>query len=465
MLLRGRSTTSSASRREDVALLHSRCGVYTKADVAAHILDSVGWKADSNLSHQRLLEPAAGNGVFVVEAAKRLVQSCRDFGITPSTSNLEDRLVAFELHRPEAIKARRILATALRSMKLPERTCKALAKKWIVAGDFLISEDLAHGFTHVVGNPPYIRWSKIPPLLKGVYEAQLSRQMIGGDLFVPFLDLSLERLVVGGRFGFLCSDRWQYMAFAADFRRKWLPQLDIVSNSQLAADDAFVERVDTYPTVLIGRKRSALSTAVAVGRTVSRTTLKDAGYTVRVGPALGHTPAYVLAPEDDSVESELLHPWLDGSEILDGRIAYRGRRVVSMCRSDGSLVDLRLFPRLRTRLKSYEDNLRDRAIVRNGASWYRPIDRVCAAEWKRPKLLVPELAKVPRVALDTSGAIPSHGVYAIFAPNDDLTELVALFENGGLGRALKGIAPKVKGGYMRCYKRFLEQIVLKRSRT
>jgi len=93
--------------------------------------------------------------------------------------------------------------------------------------------------------------------------------------------------------------------------------------------------------------------------------------------------------------------------------------------------------------------------VENGAPWYRPIDRVCAADWSRHKLLVPEIAKTPRVAIDRSGTVPSHGVYAIFAPNDDVDVIYEKIRDGKLAAALDGISPRVNGGYIRCYKRFL----------
>jgi hypothetical protein len=123
--------------------------------------------------------------------------------------------------------------------------------------------------------------------------------------------------------------------------------------------------------------------------------------------------------------------------------------------TDGKLVKLKRFPRLKARLRRFKKQLEKRAIVADGAPWFRPIDRVKAADWARPKLLVPELAKVPRLAIDRSGAIPSHGVYAIFAPNDDVEALYRKLRGGKLAKALKNIAPKVKGGYVRCYKRFL----------
>jgi hypothetical protein len=282
--------------------------------------------------------------------------------------------------------------------------------------------------------------------------------MTGGDLFLPFLDRALEFLEPSGRIGFLCSDRWRFMAFAERFRKKWLPSLNITSERTLPASEAFVFDVDSYPTILIAVKRRERKTPSRLKKRHRKKTLTELGCVVRVGPALGHAAAFVLDADEDDVEPELLKPWIDGSDIKEGSITRSGGRVVVMYGKDGKLIDPKKFPLLFARLKRFRKDLKKRSIVRDGAVWFRTIDRVRASDWKRPKLLIPELAKVPRLAIDRSGAIPSHGVYAIFAPDDDVDGLYEKLRDGKLAAALNGIAPKVKGEYVRCYKRFLLRI-------
>ena len=449
--------TTAACGDHEIEALHRRCGVYTKPDVVARILDAVGWRSSKNLSKMRLLEPAAGDGAFVVEAARRLVAACVRYRVELRISLLADRIRAYELHPGEVQQARTKVIDALRKSGVHRRTAEACARAWILNEDFLLATRPRKMFTHAVGNPPYIRWSKIPVQLKAEYEARLPREIIGGDLFIPFLHLGLEYLQPTGKCGFLCSDRWRFMAFAEAFRAKWLPRLDIQSEQVLPASDAFVKDVDSYPTILIASKRPEKQKArkKAVSNKTNGKTLKGLGYVVKVGPALGHTPAYVLESDEKDVETKMLHPWIDGSEITEGAIAWRGRRVITMYGQDGKLVELKRFPLLKARVERFRENLKQRSIVINGAPWFRPIDRVCATDWARPKLLIPELARVPRLAIDRSGAIPSHGVYAIFAPNDDIEALYEKLRDGRLAKALEGIAPKVKGGYVRCYRRFL----------
>ena len=442
-------------RETEVDALHQSCGVYTKLAVVCQILDAVGWKASVDLSRARLLEPSAGNGQFVVEAALRLVASCRAHGADISAANLSKRIAAFELHPGAAEDARSRTKAALCELGVHPQIAAACAEAWISNADFLLTVFSGPAFTHVVGNPPYIRWSKIPAKLKATYTDRLLPDMTGGDLFVPFLDHALEQLRHGGWCGFLCSDRWRFMAFAEAFRHKWLPMLNVRSNETLSAEDAFVSDVESYPTILIASKRRQRMPVKCDHTARGDKSLGELGFIVRVGPALGISSAFVLEPHEEDVETELLSPWVDSSEISEGTVTWSGRRVVSTHDHNGRLIDLQRFPKLAIRLERYADKLRQRSIVRKGAPWYRAIDCVRALDWTRPKLLVPELAKIPRLAIDRSGAIPSHGVYAIFAPDDDVAALYEQLRDGRLAHALAGISPKVKGGYVRCYKRFL----------
>jgi len=447
----------SANKRnlKEINSLHERCGIYTNPQTVRLILDAVGWTEKAALSQCQLLEPAAGDGAFVAEAARRLVGSLVRRRIPLDGDSLMRCITAFELHPGAARAARARVASALCSSGVDRRTARTCARRWIICGDFLLETLTSHHFTHAVGNPPYVRWAKVPKGLRKRYEKSVPSEMTGGDLFLPFLDRALDALQTGGLCGFICSDRWRFMGFAERFRRKWLPKLKIKLERSVSSSEAFLNNVDSYPTILVGEKgaqadNKQTNTARKDGRT-----LEELGCIIRVGPALGHTPAYVLAPNERDVEPELLRPWIDGTEIAEGRISWTGRRVIAMFGEDGKLVDLRRFPLLKARLTRFKSALQDRSVVADGAPWFRPIDRVMAGRWSRPKLLVPELARVPRAAIDRSGAIPAHGVYAIFAPDDDVDDLYERLRDGKLATALEGIAPKVKGGYTRCYRRFL----------
>ena len=452
------ATQAPRRLRPEVNALHRRCGVYTKAEVVCQILDAVGWHGDADLSQSRLLEPGCGNGAFVVEATRRLLAAFKRHQNQLTADALRGRIAAFEIHSGEAQVARSRVTDLLQAAGMHRRTAEACARSWIKNDDFLLADLPSGHFTHAVGNPPYVRWSRIPQKLKKSYEARLAGCVARGDLFLPFLDRAFESLRPNGRCGLLCSDRWRFMAFAEGFRKKWLPRLRIESERPVSSSDAFVDDVDSYPTILVASKRSAAKGKPPAVRTGPGKTLEELGCVIRVGPALGHTPAYVLEPQENDVEPELLRPWVDGSEIKEGSVQWRGRRVVVMHDNDGKLIHLERFPLLQARLKRFRKKLRQRSIVINGAPWFRPIDRVVAADWSPAKLLVPELAKIPRIAIDRSGAVPSHGVYAVLAPEDHVEALYQKLCDGKLANAIERIAPRVKGGYVRCYRRFLKEV-------
>ena len=239
-----------------INVLHECSGVYTTPQVAAQILDGVGWSPDSDLSTARLLEPAAGEGEFVAQAAGRLVESCRRRGAEPRIEHLRDSIVAYEFHPNAAQAARQRVVRSLIDLDLPWQTAAACAKAWISADDFLLSESSEDRFTHVVGNPPYLRWSKVPHRLRQAYERRIGRDIARGDLYLPFLDKALRQLRPRGTCGFLCSDRWQHAAYAAKFREKWSSRLRIISNARIDAAKAYTRKENSYPTILLASKRA-----------------------------------------------------------------------------------------------------------------------------------------------------------------------------------------------------------------
>lgn len=164
------------------------------------------------------------------------------------------------------------------------------------------------------------------------------------------------------------------------------------------------------------------------------------------------------------VEEELLRPWLSPSDICDdGSIKKVSKVVICLYDDDGKLLDIDRFPKAKGWMTRYRGTLEQRAVVRKqGAIWYRPIDKVSAKLWIQPKLLVPELSKNPRVALDASGAIPAHGLYAIQARErgTDLHKLAAKFSDGSFAKKIAKLAPRANGGYLRCYKRFIELLLI-----
>ena len=448
------SATPGVERDAAVQDLHQLCGVYTKPVLVERLLDRVGWTRTADLANARLLEPGAGDGAFLVEAVTRLVASLLRRGVRLDIGSLRNRILAYELVPAEADKARARIVAAMRSLGVHHATALACGRTWVRNEDFLLAELPAEGFTHIVGNPPYARWSKLPGAYATAYARRLPKEVARGDLYLPFLHRSFEHLAEDGRCAFVCSDRWRYTAYAEGFRKRWCPKLHITTEVAGHPTDVFDRDVYVHPEILVASWAGEPKPKPTKRRT-SGQTLADLGCGIRVGPALGVTAAFVLDAGEDDVEADLLCRWIDTKDVHAGSIGWSGQRVVSLYDRNGDLLDLETHPQLALRLRRFEEHLRNRYIVRNGAAWYRTIDKIDRDKWAAPKLLVPEIAKTPRVAIDRSGGIPSHGVYAIFADDGDVERIYDRLRDGKLARALAPIAPKVKGGYTRCYRRFL----------
>ena len=414
-------------------MLHNLCGIYTRQTLVKRLLDLVGWTERADLGSARLLEPGAGDGAFLAEAVRRLVSSFLRRGLPLNINTLRHRVLAYELVPTEANKARDRILAEMTQLGVHHATARACALAWVKAEDFLLAELPAAGFTHIVGNPPYIRWSKLPDSISASYVEKLPKAVARGDLYLPFLHLSFEHLASKGRCAFVCPDRWRYTVYAEGFRKKWCASLQIHTESAGIPRELFDRDVYVHPEILTAKPRIR-RTPKTRKRWTRGNTLADLGCTIRVGPALGVTAAFVLDQNEDNVEHRLLHPWIDTREVLSGRIDWSGRRVIAVFDDDGDLIDLDAYPRVAERLRVFEERLRARYIVRNGAPWYRTIDKVIPIDWSAPKLLIPEVAKPPRVAIDLSGAIPSHGVYSIFSHVFDIEEIYDRLRDGKLAR-------------------------------
>lgn len=130
-------------------------------------------------------------------------------------------------------------------------------------------------------------------------------------------------------------------------------------------------------------------------------------------------------------------------------------------------IDLARFPQAARHFVHHQVHLRARACVRNGKGavgdrWHRTIDLVDSALWCREKILLPEIMRSPRLALDADGHIPAHGIYAVFSDVWPVSLLRDLLAAGVFGLTMECIAPRLHGDYKRCYKRFLSRVPLPR---
>ncbi len=226
--------------------------VYTKKWVVELILDLAGYTVDSDLASTLAVEPAAGDGAFLVEMARRLVTSCQQRG--RPLSDCRGCLVAYELDEMSAELARGAVVQALASEDVPALVARELSEGWVRTGDYLLDASSLPSADYVVGNPPYIRLEDIATSVAARYR-RLYRAMTGrADLYVAFYQAALQQLKPGGVCAFICADRWMLNQYGAELRRLVTQHFGVEAVIEMHHADPFEHQVSAYPAITVIRR-------------------------------------------------------------------------------------------------------------------------------------------------------------------------------------------------------------------
>src|SRR5690606_4724360 len=114
---------------------------------------------------------------------------------------------AVELHRDTFERTSKKLHALLLANGASPGGAHILCNSWLIRDDFLLTP-MNDTFTHIVGNPPYVRQELIPQSLMDEYRRRYSTVFDRADIYIPFIERSLRLLAREGVVGFICADRW-----------------------------------------------------------------------------------------------------------------------------------------------------------------------------------------------------------------------------------------------------------------
>lgn len=466
------------------------------------MLDLVDWTEASNLVGARLLEPACGDGAFVAEAGRRLVRSHQAIDI----STLAGMIVAFEFEATTARHARANVAAALQGEGLKRGDAVFLAKTWIRTEDFLTS-DLDGLFSQVVGNPPYMRWSLVPDILRKAYRKALPVHVARGDLCLGFVWRGLQALrPQTGAMAFLCADRWLRCAYGAGVREAFVKTHALAAHVEVHDVPVFAgdRAVSAYAAISLIRARTnaatffaratstkdlrallkdarahdAIGQASEPGRPSSRISLVEdntgraldllrtggvplakAGVQVKCGVALGAVKVFVVDPTVN-IEADRLVPLIRSVDVAEDGAVTAVRRVINVWTEAGELVDLTAYPKLSAHLEAHRAQLTVRACVGEPEQWYRSIDKIHLGRVAAPKVLVVGMAKHARIGLDAGGRQHGNALYALTSGSWPVLALRRLLDGGVLELFGVALSPRFSGGTKRFDGHVLSQVHL-----
>lgn len=190
-----------------IEAVHQATAIYTVDAAVDRLLDRLDWPTRCGT----LLDPAAGDGAFLVRALARLPLPVDDL---PATQ----RVRGYEFH-PGAVRAARLrIADHLISRGWSCQCATAAALEIVLERDFLL-DGPADGtpISTISANPPYLRASRLPDYFKLRYRSIIRRHALN-DLLHAFLDKCVELVPNDGAIGMVCADRFLFNESAADLR-------------------------------------------------------------------------------------------------------------------------------------------------------------------------------------------------------------------------------------------------------
>lgn len=484
--------------------------VYTRAWVVDLMLDLAGYTADQDLQPLLVMEPAAGDGRFVLEIVRRLVESCRRFDRPIETAR--DSLIAYELDQQSSSDCRTAIMRLLKVPGVTDETACSLAETWVRAGDYLLDQHKLPRADVVVGNPPYIRLEDIPVDQAKTYRARFPTMVGRADLYVAFYEAALKQLKPSGVCCYICADRWMLNQYGAQLRRLITSRYAVETVIEVHKADAFHSEVSAYPAITVIRDTPQQGATVArVNGTASELgseriqdlmltatnefgvksarieswfrgdepwpcysperlallkRLEDEFYPLDspgtgtrsgIGVASGADRIY-LTKDPDLIERERLLPMAMARDIASGHLTWSGNYLVNPWEGSG-LALLNRYPRMRQYLESHEDELRSRHVgKKNPTFWYRTIDRVESGLIGKPKLYIADIKEHLNPVLDGGETYPHHNLYFIQSAGWDHEVLGGLLFSDIAQFFIECYSVRMRGGYLRFQAQYLRRI-------
>lgn len=490
--------------------------VYTKPWVVEFLLDLAGYAEQANLVDALAVEPAAGEGAFLVPMALRLVASCQRQSrpLTDCTCSL----IAYELNEDSAETARAAVAEALVDAGNPVAMAVRLAADWVRVGDYLFDAMHLPRADYVIGNPPYIRLEDIPPETAALYRAAYPAMRGRADLYVAFFEAALRQLKPHGLCAYICADRWMFNQYGAELRRLVTEGFSVETIVEMHNANPFDDDVSAYPALTIIRQgrqgRAVVASAGPAVEAASGSTLakslqaagsgkpgsmpaglttavverwftgsdpwpcssparlallrwleerfqpleaEASGTRVGIGVATGLDKVFITK-DAMLVEASRLLPLAMAQDTVSGRFRWSGHYLINPWDADG-LVNLREFPRLRGYLEQYLELIKKRNTAqRNPQGWYRTIDRVNLPLADQEKLYIPDIKDVFHPVLDGGETYPHHNLYFIVSKRWNLEVLGGLLLSSIVQLFIESYGVRMRGGYLRFQAQYLRRV-------
>ncbi|ODS22874.1 hypothetical protein AB835_11780 [Candidatus Endobugula sertula] len=480
--------------------------IYTRPEVVEFMLTVIGLNTFDDFKNVRILEPSCGEGEFVVAIVDRLINLGKK---RPTVKQLATRLLAVDLVTDSIEITKKKVATLLETRGYRALEITSLLNQWFLTGDFLLA-DIMPDFTHVIGNPPYVRVENVPKSLLNEYRRRFCTMNDRADLYIPFYEKCLSLLKDDGCLSFICTDRWTKNTYGRSLRKLINDSYGLELFIDLYGVDAFEKEVMTYPaitqiikgkceqTVLkhetdfscseANKVLSAIkgkSTSLQVRKAIVNgdkpwllgssdqialihklekkyPLLEETGSKVFIGAATGSNKVYIVDLDfvGSEIEKERLLPVITANELKNGSITWKNKFIVNTY-DDNGVIDLDNYPKLSTYLNSHKEELCKRHVAKNdSAKWFKTIDRVYEERTKMEKLLIPDISSDPIVLYDKGEYHPNNSIYYVCSEKWNLHAMRVVLLSNVTKLFISAYSTKIAKGYLRFQAQHLRKLRL-----
>lgn len=473
--------------------------VYTRPHVVNFMLTSIGLTENIAKNDIRILEPCCGQGEFVIAIAKYLIKG------RPSIDQLTEKLLAIDLVSESLEVAKAKIHKLFTDNKYSESDIKRLLESWFLETDFLL-EDIPPNFTHIIGNPPYVRVEKIPKNTLSKYRDKFSTMTERADLYIPFYEKALSLLVKNGKLSFICTDRWTKNSYGKSLRQMISDDYSLELYIGLQSINSFHKNVLTYPAITQIKKSKGNKTVLlhelsftheenneikkAINEKPSNIkirkniingskpwllgsveevtliqclekkypSLEASGCKVFIGAATGANNVYIVDKQAVDIEESRLLPVITARELRKGSIKWSGQYIINTYDNHG-LIDLNDFPKLSKYLNTHREQLSKRHVAKkNIRKWFKTIDRVYEERLQVEKLLIPDISNETTVIHDSGSYHPNNSIYYICSDEWNLQALRVVLLSDVTKLFISTYSTKIANGYLRFQAQHLRKL-------
>lgn len=451
--------------------------VPTAPEVVRYMLDLIGYTADKDLSNTIILEPSCGEGEFIVEIARRLMDSARLFGFDAQAAFV-NCVYGYDIVEEKIQRCKQRLS----EMGLDP------TDSHVCVGDFLSARVPEVDF--VVGNPPYVRYENIPAEQLDYIKKTFPTFHYRADLYIPFFEKTLRLLKPGGRHCFICANRWLKNEYGRKLRRLVARCFRLETIINLERADAFQEDVLAYPAItLISNNTSSPTFGYAeverVAELINLTpserttpsdddwtsafmsadhiqlyTIEELGFKIGIGVATGADSIFISSELPGLVESELLLPALNAKDLRGDTMSWHQEYLLNPYTPSGELISLSHYPQAARYLESHKERLADRHVARkNTSKWYKTIDRINPQLRTEAKILLPDMSGNRYIFVDEGQFYPLHNLYYVTGHSvRKLKILSAILMSDIIRQQIGSITNNMNGGFPRWQSQYLRKL-------